>query len=106
MTLCTACLRDAPNVAFNAKGQSMPVCGMDCVAIINRMDGPMEDMNEAEIKAMYAASTQAGQYLETLGKTDMATFTEDEWLSMIDAAVTGFCDAMRKSVAESAPFTS
>jgi hypothetical protein len=49
---------------------------------------------ETEIQCVYAASQKAGEYLEWLGKTDLATMTEDEWLEFIWITTTAFRDKM------------
>lgn len=54
---------------------------------------------EQEINAMLAASPAGGEYLEQLGKTDMATLTEDEWMGLIEAIVVAFQDSMAASYA-------
>lgn len=40
-------------------------------------------MNPDERQAAIAASPHAGEYLDKLGKTDLATMTEAEWLGFI-----------------------
>ena len=32
---------------------------------------------------------------ESLGKTDLAAFSEDEWLTLIEVIVTAYTDALR-----------
>src|SRR5206468_14766 len=58
-----------------------------------------------EIEAMLAASPAGGAYLEKLGKTDMATMTEDEWMGLTEAIVAqGYpvfpCNADKKPLTE------
>lgn len=50
----------------------------------------MDDPTKREIEAMYDASESGGQYLDALGKTDMALFSEDEWMTLVDAIVSGY----------------
>jgi Family of unknown function (DUF6511) len=50
---------------------------------------------EHEVAAMRAASPTAGEYVESLGKTDLAAFSEDEWLTLIEVIVTAYSDALR-----------
>lgn len=40
-----------------------------------------------EKPAIDAASEPAGVYIETLGKTDMATWTEDEWFRFLEIII-------------------
>ena len=55
----------------------------------------MVDPTEHEVAAMRAASPVAGEYIESLGKTDLAAFAEDEWLTLIEVIVTAYTDALR-----------
>lgn len=47
----------------------------------------MED--EEKIKFGHA-SDMAGEYLDELGKTDLATLTRDEWLEFLHVVVKGY----------------
>lgn len=44
----------------------------------------MPELTQDEIDALLYASDEAGKYLDGLGKTDMATFTEEEWMTLIE----------------------
>ena len=55
----------------------------------------MVDPTEHEVAAMRAASPVAGEYIESLGKTDLAAFAEAEWLTLIEVIVTAYTDALR-----------
>ena len=48
----------------------------------------MDEPNEYEISAMNQAGDVAGQYIDTIGRTDMATYTSEEWRGFV-AAVCG-----------------
>lgn len=63
----------------------------------------MIDPTEQEIEAIQAASEPAGEYLESIGKTDLATMTEEEWLTLLEVVVTAFSDKMA-ALAEEPPF--
>ena len=58
----------------------------------------MVDPTEHEVAATRAASPPAGEYIDSLGKTDLAAFTEEEWLTLIGVIVTGYVDALRDLV--------
>lgn len=45
-----------------------------------------------EKKAILAASEPAGVYIEQLGKTDMATWTEDEWHGFLEVVILSALD--------------
>jgi hypothetical protein len=48
------------------------------------------DPTDLEIQAMQAASEMAGEYLESIGKTDLATLEYDEWMTFIEVVCTTF----------------
>jgi len=54
----------------------------------------MVDANEAEKAAMQAAGNAAGQYIESLGRTDMAQWTEQQWSAFIACVCGGYVDAL------------
>ena len=41
-----------------------------------------------------AASPMAGEYLESIGKTDLAVLTDTEWLTLLEVIVTAYQDAL------------
>jgi hypothetical protein len=56
----------------------------------------MIDPTPNEADAMTVGGQQGGEYLESIGKSDLATLTETEWDRFIDAVVTGYCDHLRE----------
>jgi len=62
------------------------------------------DPNEDEVAAMQAAGTLAGEYLEHLKKTDVATFSEGEWNTLIETVVTGYIEEMQRRTQKDPPF--
>ncbi len=54
----------------------------------------MTDPNENEIAALQAASPVAGEYLDSLGKTDLAVLSQGEWMTLIEVIVSAFQDAL------------
>ena len=56
----------------------------------------MIDPTPNEMQAMTVGGQQGGEYLESLGKSDLATLTEAELDRFIDAVVTGYCDHLRE----------
>lgn len=59
-----------------------PACSMNCLTIIAKRKGKMpgpETLDRIELEAVEAASQVAGEYLEQIGKTDLATMTANEW---------------------------
>ena len=56
----------------------------------------MIDPTPNEAEAMTVSGQMGGEYLESIGKSDLATLTETEWDRFIDAVVTGYCDHLRE----------
>lgn len=56
----------------------------------------MIDPTPNEIAAMSVGGQEGGAYLESLGKTDLATLTEAEWDQFLEIIVTGYCDHLRQ----------
>jgi hypothetical protein len=45
---------------------------------------------------MAASGDAAGAYLESLGRSDLATLSQPEWRQLIEIVVTGYCDTLRE----------
>lgn len=54
----------------------------------------MVDPTEQEIQAIMLASRPAGEFIESIGQTDMAKWSEEQWYSFLEVVVTGFQDGM------------
>lgn len=54
----------------------------------------MVDPDEHEIAAIQAASPMAGEYLDSIGKTDLATLTDAEWLTFLEVVITAYQDEL------------
>jgi hypothetical protein len=73
----------------------LPACSMRCMNALCRSWG-MVDPDEHEIAAIAAASPMAGEYLESIGKTDLATLTEAEWLTLLEVIITAYQDELAR----------
>lgn len=60
----------------------------------------MIDPTPNEAEAMTVGGQTGGEYLESIGKSDLATLTETEWDRFLDAVVTGYCDHLRELAAK------
>ena len=56
----------------------------------------MVDPDEHETAAIAAASPMAGEYLESIGKTDLAALSEAEWLTLLEVVVTAYQDKLAR----------
>lgn len=98
--LCAVCRREGRGFGFQPpliglKGASLPACSMTCLDIIARRRGTMIDPTPNERAAIRYAGEMGGEYLESLGRTDLARLSEGEWLTFVEAVVTGYCDRLR-----------
>jgi hypothetical protein len=55
----------------------------------------MIDPTPNERAAMEHGGAMAGEFLDSLGKTDLAQLSVDEWHALIEVIVTGYCDHLR-----------
>ena len=54
----------------------------------------MIDANEHELAAMMQASDRAGEFIETVGGTDMAEWSREQWGQFIEVICTGYVDKL------------
>lgn len=106
--LCAICRRDARGFLFAPKaiGISAPavkLCSRRCQDITAKLKG-MIHPNIHEKNALADASAHGGAYVESLGKTDLATWTPEEWSTLIDLIVTAFQDSLRTAYGDDPPF--
>jgi hypothetical protein len=71
---------------------TVPTCSRVCLEIWK--ERRMVDPNEHEVAAMRRAGDAAGEFIEALGRTDMATWSPAEWTSFIDVICGGYVDSL------------
>jgi len=54
----------------------------------------MIDPNEQEIVAIRAAGDIAGQFIEAVGRTDMATWSAADWHGFVEAICGAYVDSL------------
>ena len=59
----------------------------------------MIDPTPNEKSAFVRGGEMGGEYLDSIGKTDLETLKPEEWLTFIEAVVTGYCDQLRELAA-------
>ena len=62
----------------------------------------MIDPTPNEQTAFVHGGDLGGEYLDSIGKTDMALLSREEWLTFVEAVVTGYCDHLRELAARDA----
>jgi hypothetical protein len=55
----------------------------------------MIDPTPNEKAAFVHGGDLGGEYLDSIGKTDLASLGREEWLTFVEAVVTGYCDHLR-----------
>ena len=55
----------------------------------------MIDATPNERAALLHGAEMAGEYLDSLGRTDLAQLSVEEWHTLIEVAITGYCDHLR-----------
>lgn len=60
----------------------------------------MIDPTPNETEAMTVGGQEGGAFLESIGKSDLATLSATEWDQFIDVVVTGYCDHLRELAAQ------
>jgi coenzyme F420-reducing hydrogenase delta subunit len=54
----------------------------------------MIDANEHELAAMMQASDRAGEFIESVGATDMAAWSREQWGQFIEVICTGYVEKL------------
>ena len=62
----------------------------------------MIDPTPNEKAAFVHGGAMGGEYLDSIGKTDLETLKPEEWLTFIEAVVSGYCDHLRALAARDA----
>lgn len=77
-------------------------CSMACLDIVCRRNGMAP--NRDEKRAVSQASGAVGDYLEQLGKTDLAQMSADEWEGFLAHAFVTIATEVRNIAYEDCPF--
>jgi hypothetical protein len=100
---CSVCRREvmgpfppAPEWLAPWRDHSVRACTIVCLSIIADRKNPVVDPTENEQAALEAASDQAGEYLESVGETDLAKLSREQWMTLLEVAVTAWTDRLRE----------
>jgi hypothetical protein len=95
MKPCPICRRSSRGYFYLPKllgkgGPAITACSNKHLELAIKMIDP----TEYEREAIAHGGVQAGEYLEALGKTDLATMTTDEWDAFVEVIVTGYVERL------------
>jgi hypothetical protein len=109
-TACAVCRRHAIWVGYTPKPRNREVIWLcddnACHALARRIyTMPAATLDAFEIGAVLEAGSNAGGYLEEIGKTDLAALDANEWREFLRRIVVGYEQALRRKIlANEAPF--
>ena len=98
---CAVCRRASGAVAVDIPGRGYArFCSLDCSEIWMKRRPQAPD----EKAALEAGGAAAGAYLDSIGKTDLATMTADEWTAFCAALFEATCESLRRQADKWVPF--
>jgi Family of unknown function (DUF6511) len=104
--LCDVCRREARGFGWfdpvlpsgHPRQRLRHFCSMACQDLCLRRRG-MIDPTPNEQAAFVRGGEMGGEYLDSIGRTDLETLERGEWLTFVEAVVTGYCDYLRELAA-------
>ena len=113
-TICACCQRLAAGFAYSTnkwgKGPHIWWCETCAMQLNKSQAEKIYKMTTAKMQlwenpALKKAGKDAGEFLDTIGKTDLATLTEDEWLEFLRRFVVARERHLRNAIVNNeAPF--
>lgn len=106
---CAICGRASRGFVFIARWrpdrESYPACSIRCLDILALEQKNVFKLNHYENQAIEAASDRAGEYLDGLGKTDLAMMTPEEWRTLLETVFIAATGTIQRLADENAvPF--
>ena len=56
----------------------------------------MIDKDDDERAALQEAGQEGGAYIESLGRTELATWSANEWATLVEVVITAYQDALAR----------
>ena len=85
MSTCI-CHREPRGWGFKSSGKYDWFCSRAClngfVRLTDKGKKKMPSLTRDEVAAIEFAATQAGEYLDSIGKTDLSIMTPEEWMTL------------------------
>lgn len=63
-----------------------------------------KQLDDYERRALEDGGNAGGEYLDEIGKTDLASLDEAEWSTFLGKVLTGYADSMREIVRREVPY--
>lgn len=101
---CAVCKRESTGIGYSPSMKA-PIAWLcdDCVALGKTVYSmTIKDFNQHEACSLSDAGDKAGEYLEGIGKSDLASLTREEWVTFLKTVLFGFEDAMRSRLKSAA----
>jgi hypothetical protein len=108
-TVCAVCRRHAVWLGYAPhKPERQPVIWLcdsnHCHAAARKVYAMPRNLLDAhELGAMLEAGNAAGEYLETLGRTDMAILEPEQWREFLRLLLTGYEQVLRRKIINDEP---
>jgi hypothetical protein len=91
-------------VTISISGEMLAhTCSIECGALFIAAKGQPK-MEQFEREAIMSGGAKAGAYLDSIGKSDLATMTREEWATFCETLWREACDALRKRAEDEIPF--
>lgn len=98
---CATCSRQSRGFTATLGDQGFyQFCSMECLVKFTKHNPATND----ERKAALIGGNAGGEYLESIGKTDLATLTRDEWGEFCALIFTGTCAELKRLADDEIPF--
>jgi hypothetical protein len=65
---------------------------------------PKRQLDDYERRALEDGGNAGGEFLDEIGKTDLASLDEVEWSTFLSRVLTGYADSMREIVSKEIPY--
>lgn len=97
---CTTCCRQSRGITATIDRGYFQFCSRECLTLFLKHDTLSHDEKKAAIKG----GDLGGQYLDHIGKTDLADLSADEWAEFCGRIFQGACGALKAQADDEIPF--
>lgn len=105
--LCFICGRQSASLGYAPSANSIPGWFCEpCWPVVKKAYHMAPDLlNAFEERALNEAGNAAGQYLDAIGKTDLAALAPEEWRLFLETFLRGYGTSMRWQLEDQNPGT-